>query len=163
MNVDEILATLNRHEVAYLLIGGMNFLLRHSPVLTYDLDVWIEDSPENLSRCEAALAELQAEWGADELHWSPISRLPSGWLERQSVFCLTSPAGPIDVFRAVTGLDSWAACKTRATRTATAGGNSYWSLSDADMLQCQMALPPGQRNEPRIEFLRNLLERPTDE
>ena len=33
MNVDHILKTLNAHEVAYLLIGGMNFLLRHAPVL----------------------------------------------------------------------------------------------------------------------------------
>ena len=39
MNVDHILETLNGHQVVYLLIGGMNFLLRHTPVLTYDVDV----------------------------------------------------------------------------------------------------------------------------
>ena len=41
-NIDHILATLGRHQVDYLLIGGVNFLLRHAPVLTYDVDVWIE-------------------------------------------------------------------------------------------------------------------------
>jgi hypothetical protein len=37
MNVDEILRTLNQEHVDYLLIGGMNFLLRHLPELTYDV------------------------------------------------------------------------------------------------------------------------------
>jgi hypothetical protein len=62
MNVDRILETFNRQQVAYLLIGGMNFLLGHKPVLTYDVDLWVEDTEENLRRCEAALAELDAEW-----------------------------------------------------------------------------------------------------
>ena len=48
MNVDHVFQTLNHHEVAYLVIGGMNFLLRHVPLLTYDIDVWIEDSAENI-------------------------------------------------------------------------------------------------------------------
>ena len=40
MNVDEILAALNAERVDYLLIGGMNFLLRHIPELTFDVDIW---------------------------------------------------------------------------------------------------------------------------
>lgn len=39
MNVDGILRGLNDHGVEYILIGGMNFLLRHRPVLTYDVDI----------------------------------------------------------------------------------------------------------------------------
>ena len=46
MNVDQILETFNRGGVAYILIGGMSFLLRRAPVLTYDVDVWIEDTLE---------------------------------------------------------------------------------------------------------------------
>ena len=42
MNVDRILETLNRQDVRYILIGRMNFLLRHTPVLTFDVDVWVE-------------------------------------------------------------------------------------------------------------------------
>ena len=34
MNIDHILQMFNASEVEYLLIGGMNFLLRHEPVLT---------------------------------------------------------------------------------------------------------------------------------
>ena len=55
MNVDEILRVFNECGVEYLLIGGMNFLLRHQPVLTYDIDLWIRDTPMNRAvRCGAA-------------------------------------------------------------------------------------------------------------
>ena len=43
VNVDAILTSLNDRRVEYLLIGGMNLLLRHRPVLTLDVDVWIHD------------------------------------------------------------------------------------------------------------------------
>ena len=36
MDVERILQTMNGKQVAYLLIGGMNFLLRHEPMLTFD-------------------------------------------------------------------------------------------------------------------------------
>lgn len=42
---------LHRRSVAYLIIGGVHYLLRHPPVLTFDLNIWIEDSPENRARC----------------------------------------------------------------------------------------------------------------
>ena len=40
MNVDTIPDTMNSRNVAYLLIGVMNFLLRHAPVMTYDVDLF---------------------------------------------------------------------------------------------------------------------------
>ena len=48
MNVDEILRTLHDERVDYLLIGGMNFLLRHLPELTFDVDIWVRDDSGNL-------------------------------------------------------------------------------------------------------------------
>jgi len=46
MNFDRIFALLAEHRVAYLLIGGVNFMLRHKPLLTYD---------EDMLRCQMAL------------------------------------------------------------------------------------------------------------
>ena len=37
MNVDAMLRVLNEEQVDYLLIGGMNFLIRHLPKLTFDV------------------------------------------------------------------------------------------------------------------------------
>ena len=153
MNVDEILRVFNECGVEYLLIGGMNFLLRHQPVLTYDIDLWIRDTPMNLARCDAALQALGAEWGPTEEAWRKVAEQP-GWLSRQSVFCLTSASGAIDVFRAVTGLPSWEEANDRAYAGRTAGGITYRGLCDEDMIACQMALPEGQRRNDRIAALR---------
>jgi hypothetical protein len=108
MKIDLILETFNRCDVAYLLLGGVNFLLRHDPVTTVDIDSWIEDSPH----------------------------------------------GAIDVFRAVRGLSSWGECRSRAVAGFTPAGTPFVGLCDEDMLQCQMALPEGERKLDRIRTLR---------
>ena len=156
MNIDHILETFNATQVEYLLIGGMNFLLRHEPVLTYDIDLWIHDTPANLDRCHTALVHLSAAWGPSEAAWRPVAEQP-GWLTRQSVFCLTSPAGAIDIFRAVTGLPSWEDCRGRAVLAKTAGQVEYRGLCDEDMIACQLALPQGERRQGRIECLQRAL------
>ncbi|MCE9629946.1 MAG: hypothetical protein K8S94_04395 [Planctomycetia bacterium] len=158
MNVDHILRTFGDCGVEYLLIGGMNFLLRHEPVLTYDIDFWIRDSAENRDRCDIALRRLDAAWGATEQDWRPVATQP-GWLVRQPVFCLTSPSGAIDIFRTVAGLHSWEECNARAHAGRTAGGAPYRGLCDEDMLACQLALPPGQRRQSRVEALHRIAGR----
>lgn len=157
MNIDRILDTLVQHSVDFLLIGGVNFLLRHAPVLTFDVDVWIEDSPPNRAQCELALARLGAKWGPTETQWRPVEELPRGWLERQSVFCLTSEHGAIDIFRSVLGLPDWQAARARAVMCRTASGVSCWSLSDQDMLACQLALPPQEQKAARVAILRQAI------
>ncbi len=163
MNVDRILETFNRHQVDYLLIGGMNFLLRHQPVLTFDVDLWVADAPENLQRSETALADLQAEWGPTDKDWRPVVQVPPGWLERQAVFCMTSPHGPIDIFRAVRGLPDWSVAVKRAVPSQTAAGISYRGISDEDMLACQLALGENDRKLERVRFLRQVLNRNPNE
>jgi hypothetical protein len=162
VNVDLILDTFKRFQVSYLLIGGMNFLLRHEPVLTYDVDIWIDDTPENRRRCESSLVALDAEWGRTDDDWRPVSQHAVGWLDRQGLYCLSSPYGAIDVFRQVAGLEDWQAAKESAVHEKTAGGIDYLGLSDEDMLKCQYALDAGLRRRSRIETLeRALRERPT--
>lgn len=161
MNLDHILATFNERQVAYLLIGGMNFLLRHSPVLTYDVDLWIEDTVENRQRCELALADLACEWGATDEDWGPVSEKRSGWLQRQSLYCLTSPSGAIDIFRRVAGLDNWQRSFADSVVETTAGRVYYRGISDEDMLRCQYALSEQDRKRDRIEFLEKIRQEPT--
>lgn len=157
MNIDRILEEMNRHGVEFILIGGVNFLLRHRPILTFDVDFWIRDAAENLDRCANALAALDAEWGPSENQWVPVRNLPQGWLSKQSVYCLTSPHGAIDVFRNVPGLESWPACRQRAIESATAAGTPYVGLCDADMLAAQEALPAQEQNHERVAYLRAIL------
>ncbi|MHB8866884.1 MAG: hypothetical protein ACYC6N_31360 [Pirellulaceae bacterium] len=157
MNVDRILHALNDGQVLYILIGGMNFLLRHKPVLTFDVDIWIEDSEANRERCERVMAQLEAEWGSSDQDWKPVSHRASGWLAVQAVYCLTSPLGAIDIFRRVCGLDEWSVSRATATPERTAGGVDYVGLSDEDMLKCQYALEPALRKLERIEILESAI------
>lgn len=157
MNIDHILAVFNRHEVRYLLIGGVNFLLRHKPVLTFDVDLWIDDTDGNRRRCEVALNELNAEWGRTDSDWGPVAALAGGWLSQQPVYCLTSPHGAIDIFRSVQGLPDWASAFAKSVSGVTAAGAAYTGLSDADMLACQLSIPLEFRKSDRIQELRKAM------
>src|SRR5437867_4335608 len=97
MNIDRILQALADHQVDYLLIGGVNFLLHHAPELTFDVDLWVADTDDNLARLNRALQELGAEWGPTEEQWAPVPDEP-GWLKQQPLFCLTTQHGAVDVF-----------------------------------------------------------------
>ena len=156
MNADRILAAFAEQEIDCLLIGGMNFLLRHQPVLTFDVDFWVKDEPSNLIKVNSALRELQAEWGATEAAWAPVPR-DWKWLQNQEVFCLTTAYGAVDVFLRVQGLEDYAACRERSSLLQTQAGTPYRSLSDADMLACQLALAQEDRRLDRVAYLRKLL------
>jgi hypothetical protein len=157
MNPDRILGAFDRREVDALLIGGMNFLLRHQPVLTFDVDFWVRDTDGNLARVADALRDLGVEWGRDEKSWALLPE-DHTWLRSQTVFCFTSPAGAIDIFREVRGLEGqYEACRQRSHPAKTASGIPYRSLSDEDMLACQLALPEQERRLDRVAFLKKHL------
>ena len=159
MNVDEILRTLNQEQVDYLLIGGMNFLLRHVPELTWDVDIWVKDDAENLVRLNRALEYLGAEWGRTETEWRAVAQ-DWRWLQSQELFCLTTAQGALDVFRDVRGLEGrYLDCKGRGARSHTATGIEFTGLSDEDMLACQDALPVEERKERRMQVLREAIQR----
>ncbi len=159
MDIDHILRTMHDHDVDYILIGGVNFLLRHLPELTYDIDIWILDTDANLEKANQALTLLRAEWGSTEQNWKPIPADPQ-WLRRQICFCLTTPFGALDIFREVRGLEGkYSECKIRAQHSHTPSGVTYWALSDEDMLRCQEALEPADRKTKRMEVLRAAIQR----
>jgi hypothetical protein len=56
----EILATLDRHGVRYVLIGGLAAVLHGSAHVTTDVDIVPEEAARNLERLSAALKELDA-------------------------------------------------------------------------------------------------------
>ena len=157
MNVDQILQTLNAENVDYVLIGGMNFLLRHLPELTFDVDIWVRDGEDNLQRLNRALRNLGADWGRTEKEWREIPE-DWRWLQTQNVFCLTTKQGAVDVFREVKGLENrYEECRQRSTAAETATGIRFASLSDEDMLVCQEALPVEEQKPRRMEILREAI------
>ncbi len=159
MDVEHILRTLNSHGVEYILVGGMNFLLNHSGPLSYEVGLFVNDTPANRCELNFALQELRCEWGPGMDHLKAVSGDPQ-WLERQPVYCLTSPHGAIDIFRAVKGLeDGYEPCKARAEVRSMQDGEIYFSLSDEDMLRSQLALPETEQIKNRIETLRTSIQK----
>ena len=157
MNVDRILSTFNRHQADYILIGGMNFFLVHEPVTTFDVDLWIGETAANHQAVHAALVELQAEVSlspkGDDWRRLLPEESPS-WLARQSVHCLFTPHGPLDVFRQVAGLEEgYAALHGQCPLRQTPSGVPFRSLSDELMIRCQLALPENLRKLDRLRSL----------
>jgi len=156
MDIDRILDILARQRVDYILIGGVNFLLHHSPELTFDMDIWVNDPDENLVRLNGALREMKAEWGRTEKEWAPVPDAHS-WLKTQDLFCLTTALGAVDIFRVVKGLDGkYAECAAAARRSKTAGGAPYVGLSDRHMLISQEALDSHEKTGKILERILTL-------
>jgi len=159
MNVDAVLTALNNRGVEYLLVGGMNFLLRHKPVLTFDIDIWIRDTDANCNLCEQALSDMKAQWGATEAEWGAVSLLSPGWLRRQSMFCLTTAYGALDVFRTLPGPDSWGKAVAASVECRTHNNTTCRGLNDLDMLRCQEALDESDRKMDRVAYLKRILQK----
>jgi hypothetical protein len=158
VNVDRIFQEFNDSRAEYLLIGGMNFAIRHQPILTFDVDLFVRHSPANLNRCEMALSALGAEWGRTDEQWEPVSKKEPGWLKGQAIFCLASLHGAIDIFLEVPGLPAWEDVRERSKALATASGITFLSISDFDMLACQEALPIQYQKIDRIQYLRSRMK-----
>lgn len=55
---EDLLELLERHEVRYLIIGGLAFIYHAKPRFTKDMDLWIGPGRENIARANRALAEF---------------------------------------------------------------------------------------------------------
>lgn len=60
MALVDLVVILAKHEVEFIIVGGMAAVLRGTPVNTFDLDVVYERRPTNIKRLFQALDELQA-------------------------------------------------------------------------------------------------------
>jgi hypothetical protein len=105
-----------------------------------------------------ALREVGAQWGATDRTWAAVPE-DWQWLQGQWVFCLTTEHGALDIFRKVEGLADFEACRKRASALRTEAGTPYQSLSDEDMLACQMALDERDRRLDRVAYLEKLLKK----
>lgn len=54
---EDLLDLFARHEVRYLIIGGLAFIFHAKPRYTKDIDLWIDPDPANVERANRALAD----------------------------------------------------------------------------------------------------------
>ena len=89
----EILRVLNKHEVEYLVVGGVAAVIHGAPMTTFDLDALIRVSSANAQKILKALDELDARFRehAETIRPSERDLTAGGHL------LLMTNAGPLDV------------------------------------------------------------------
>ncbi|MGB9113374.1 MAG: hypothetical protein WCF24_11700 [Acidimicrobiales bacterium] len=98
-----ILETLNRHGVAYVVIGGFAATAYGSPLPTVDVDVTPEPSRENLARLSCALTDLEARVRVDGIPDGLVFSHSVKSLAATSVLNLITRFGELDVVRRPAG------------------------------------------------------------
>lgn len=95
LDFTRILDTLRRHDVEFVLIGGLATVHWGSPFLTWDVDITPARSTDNLERLSAALRELDARVrsGDEVLEFSHTGRT----LGETAVWNLRTPHGDLDI------------------------------------------------------------------
>lgn len=89
----EILRVLNRHEVEYLVVGGVAAVIHGAPTTTFDLDALIRVSSANAQKILDALDELDARFREHQEIVRPSERdLTAG-----GHLLLMTNAGPLDI------------------------------------------------------------------
>lgn len=94
---EAILRLLERHDVKYVLIGGLAASLHGSPYVTTNVDITPSSHPDNLVRLAAALQELDARTRDEgESNGLPFDCSPQT-LGRSSILNLTTRCGDLDL------------------------------------------------------------------
>lgn len=116
----KLLATLKRHDVDFVLIGGLAGIARGSSYPSYDVDIAYARDRENLERLAAALRELGA-----RLRGAPADvpfLLDAETIERGSHFTFVTPDGSIDLLSDPDGAPPFGELKRAAGTPAEVEG-----------------------------------------
>lgn len=104
---ERILEVLARHEVDFVLIGGLAAASHGSPFLTRDVDITPDTAADNLSRLSAALDDVGARIRAEGVDGG----LPSGHdaksLAASRVWNLTTTYGDLDISLVPSGTEGY--------------------------------------------------------
>ena len=149
--IRKVLSSIRAHRVRALLMGGQACVFYGAAEFSRDTDLLILADPENLTRLEAALRELQAECIA-------VPPFEIMYLERGHAIhfrCHAPEAADmrVDVVSGLRGVDTFPILWERRTTVADQGGTQYELLSLPDLVQAKKT----QRNKD-WPMLQRLLE-----
>ncbi|MCC7004036.1 MAG: nucleotidyltransferase [Gemmatimonadaceae bacterium] len=104
MNPDwrELMETLKRHDVQFLVVGAHAVAVHGVPRSTQDLDIWLARSAENAARVWRALADFGAPLPA-------IGVTQADFEDADCVVQLGVPPVRVDLMTDISGVDSFAA------------------------------------------------------
>ncbi|MCV7281727.1 hypothetical protein H7J88_19035 [Mycolicibacterium flavescens] len=97
LDLPRLLATLDRHGVTYVLIGGLAAVYHGSPFPTEDADITPDTDPVNLGRLASALRELKARIRVDGMPEGLEFACDVEALAAAQTWNLVTDAGDIDI------------------------------------------------------------------
>jgi predicted nucleotidyltransferase len=137
-NPAAILATLERHGVRYVLIGGLAANAHGVRRTTRDVDVIVERSAANLERLAAAARELEVGSPVTDSRLQELDPLDPSDLERAANVSLDTREGELDVMNEAMGAPPFEGLARRAvvvevlgTRVPVAGLDDLIALKHA--------------------------------
>lgn len=152
-----MLAALQRHEVEFILIGGMAAAMHGSPLLTQDIDITPVRTEPNLRRLSDALRELEAKIRAVELDEPLPFSHDARSLAAVDVWNLATPHGFFDISFTPTGTAGYDDLRRDAVETSFRGLR-IWVASLADVIRSKEAA--GRDKDRRaLPVLREILAR----
>jgi predicted nucleotidyltransferase len=153
----EIFAVLDRHEVRYVLIGGLAAILYGAPHVTTDVDIVPEEDRRNLERLSEALTELKARIRvAGEPDGVPFGH-DGVSLAKVRIWNLVTDLGNLDISFVPSGTRGYDDLR-RDLRTVTVNGIDVPVASLADVIRSKEAADR-ERDRAILPVLREMLER----
>jgi hypothetical protein len=144
-----LLATLDRHHLAYIVIGAFGRVVHGAEEITRGVDIVPSTKPENLRRLGDALAELEA------------TRVDGGPIDLDSddaeVLALSTSRGEVKIVRAPVGTRGYDDLRRAATREPLGRGVRP-SVASVDDLARMLAAMERDEDRAKLRALRTLAE-----
>jgi hypothetical protein len=156
LQAEEIFASLDRHGVRYVLVGGLAAVLHGSPLPTLDADICPSAEPGNLARLAEALAELEARIRTPDTPEGVAFPQDARFLANVQLLNLVTRYGDLDLSFQPSGTGGYSDLVNRAVEVSIRGvAVPVAALEDVIRSKEAANRPKDQRTLP---VLRQLLE-----
>ncbi len=154
LDLERLLRVLDRHDVAYVMIGGMAAVTHGSPFPTEDVDITPEPGPENLERLSAALHDLEARVRAEGVRVGLPFDHSAASLTAAETWNLTTRYGDLNLSFVPSGTRGYSDLKDGARPIELFGG-VVMVASLADIIRSKQAAnrPKDQRVLPTLRSM----------
>ena len=154
LDLPRLLSVLHRHQVRYVLIGGLAAVYHGSPFPTEDADITPATGADNLQRLSAALVDLEARIRTESVPDGLPFAHDAESLAAASTWNLTTQAGDLDISFTPDGTTGYGDL-AREAEPANLYGSVVHVASLADVIRSKQAAnrPKDQRVLPTLRHI----------
>lgn len=156
LEADAIIACLHRHDVRYVLIGGLAAILHGSPQVTFDADICPARDQENLEKLAEALREMNARVRAPDVPDGLPFACDVAFLSSVEILNLVTAHGELDLSFQPSGTAGYADLVQKAQAIGI-GGHVAQVAALEDVIRSKEAAGR-PKDHAALPLLRQLLE-----